>query len=132
MNNKNKELLGVGPAYPHTRTGGGKFPIAEGSDLIEMGLKQYVLTSVGRRMMEKSIGNTFGRLLFSLEGQQRDKALLEVAQDESPAFEPRATITNVTVTQNDNEIFVNMEYKNIEANVSGNAVAKVPTTSAGV
>jgi len=131
---KNSELLGVGPAYPHTRSGGGKFPIAKGTDLVEQGIEQFFLTAKGKRMMEKDLGNGFSRILFSLEGEQRDKALLEMTKRDSRKFEPRAVITGVTVTQEDdsNEIFISVAYINIDTNVSDNAVFKLPKSSAGV
>ena len=130
----NVVLLGRGPAYPHTREGGGRFPLAEGSKLVGMGIKQFFLTPKGKRMMLKRLGSSYGALVFSLKDEQRDRAILEVTRRDSKFFEPRADIIKVTVTQEEetNDLFISVDYKDIETGVSGNVVIKNPTTFTGV
>ncbi len=134
MNEIDKNLLGIGPAYPHSREGGGKFPIASGTDLVGMGIEQFVLTPKGSRMMEKGIGSTFGNLVFKLEGTQREKALLELTKRDLPFFEPRAIVTDLKIDtgENGDELYVTIFYQDITTGVTANRVVKIPTTSAGV
>lgn len=107
-----KDLLGKGPAFPFKRGSGGNFLMAEGEDLVAMGLEQAVLSEIGKRPMRKKKGDQIVRLLFSLQGAQRDSVADVYVRKAVNILEPRAQIVKVIVNdgEDDNVVHINIAY----------------------
>ena len=119
-----KEIYGRGPAYPFKRGKGGDFGIAEGKALVEMGFKQIIFTSKGRRPMLKDIGVTFNKLLFSIQGVARDAVIGEFLSIGMERFEPRVSVLNAKVVDKEktNEFAIAIEYMLLEGNIIGSTI----------
>lgn len=125
---KNNWFYGRGPAFPFVRNRGGSWPIAEGADLVGMGLEQAVNTEIGSRPMKKNLGAKLTETIFSLEGVIRDTVVKQYIEDTAANMEPRVVIDDVTVVAEDNELFANTSYHLITENIPRNKVIKIKGT----
>lgn len=119
------DLYGKGPAFPFKRSKGGNFMMAQGYDLLDMGVKQTVLTAIYSRPMRKEIGNKIDSVLFSLEGDLRDNVVFQYIEEAFESMEPRAILLEATVSEKDNEIYVFVKYQPITSNVERNLVVQI-------
>jgi phage baseplate assembly protein W len=117
-------IYGTGPAFPFKRDGIGNFRVATGQELVEMGIKQAILTEIGKRPMFKNLGNQVNRVLFTLEGTARDNVIKEYVIKAVRNMEPRVVIDETIVKdgKDKSEIFIEVYYRLIKTNVEGNMV----------
>jgi phage baseplate assembly protein W len=120
------EFLGRGPVFPFKPDSGGRFPMAEDHELVENCFEQAILTEFSSRPMQKSLGSKANRLIFMLEGEQRDTVIQELAKKAIDGLEGRVIILSATVQDGDNgDVFVSFNYQIITEDVPRNKVVKV-------
>ena len=111
------------PGWPWERDAGGAWPMASGNDLLAQEVKQAILIGKGERPMLKDVGSTLSRLLFSLEGEQRDAVATEYSRQAVHQSVPRvyvdAVVIEETTTNTGTQLVAKVDYRETGSAIPG-------------
>jgi phage baseplate assembly protein W len=106
--------LGKGVSFPFRLGARGQVTLSK-SDYyedthIKESIKQILLTNTGERPMEPEFGSNLKNLLFSPNNTSLNTIAINFAYNALKRWEPRISVTNITLEESYGEILIRIEY----------------------
>ena len=112
------------PAWPFVRDAGGVWPMASGNALLEQEVKQAVLIPAQSMPMDKELGVGMERIVFMLDGTERDALLTDGAKRAIEGMVPRVLVDEAKATEDETQegaVTARIAWRETESNVEQEA-----------